>query len=107
MIGNRFGAGAKGGPFHIYISAAIMDASFESARRLEQQLAQFLTNRIRKRDVANDAAPEKRVRIRLLGAVQKLVGQNDIARLVLCLKRTDGAHANNPGDAELLHAPDV
>src|ERR1035438_1909295 len=43
----------------------------------------------------------------LLGAVEELVGQHNITRPVFGLERADGADANHPGHAELLHPPDV
>src|SRR5262245_47961949 len=47
------------------------------------------------------------VRQGLLGAIHKLVWKDDITRLVHSLKRADGAHANDPRDAQLLHRVDV
>ena len=51
--------------------------------------------------------PKKVWSDRLLGAVEKLVDEHDVARLVFLLQRADGADADDPGDAELLHRPDV
>ena len=63
-----------------------MNARFESARILKKQLAQFLRNRLRKRDVPHNAATEKRVLEIALGAVEELVRQNDVAGPVFFLE---------------------
>ena len=62
---------------------------------------------MRERDVRHDAAAEKRVFRTALGAVEELVNQHDVARLVFFLQRADGADADDPGDAEFFHRPDV
>jgi hypothetical protein len=79
----------------------------QRAAGLEQQLPQFLADRIGKRDVPDDPAPEERVLGGFLGAVHELVGQDDVARLIARLERPDRADAENPGDVELLQGPDV
>ncbi len=107
VIANGFGAGAEGGAFHVHIRAAVVDAGLEGAGGLEQKLAQFLANRIGEGDVRDNAAAEKRVRGGLLGAVDELVDQHDVARPVFLLERANGADADDPVDAELFHRPDV
>ena len=62
---------------------------------------------MRERDMRHDAAPEKRVVGRLFGAVEKLVNDDDVARLVFFLQRADGADADDPLHAEFFHRPDV
>ena len=57
--------------------------------------------------MTDDAASEERVFEVALGAVEELVYEHDIARAVFFLERTDGADADDPGDAELLHGPEV
>ena len=81
--------------------------AFSAARGFQKDLPQFLANRVGKGDVPDDAASEKRVFKIALGAVEKLVGQNDVARPVFFLQRADGADADDPRDAELFHRPDV
>src|ERR1043166_1680855 len=84
-----------------------MNTCFESAGAFQQQQPQLLANRLRKSNMANDASSEESVREGLLGAVEKLIRQDDIARVILGLKRTDGADADDPGHPELLHCPDI
>src|SRR5436305_1651268 len=55
----------------------------------------------------DNAAPEIRVGKRLLRAVEKLVGQDNVARFIFCLERTHGADADEPRDAKLFHRPNV
>ena len=43
----------------------------------------------------------------MLGIVDELVDQNDVAWRVLRLKRADCAGADDPRDAQLFHRPDV
>ncbi len=58
-------------------------------------------------DVGDDPATEVGVGGGLLGAVEELVDEDDVARAVLFLERPDGADTEDPGDAELLERPDV
>jgi len=107
MIGERLGAGAKGGTFHVHISAAVVDAGLCGLGGLEQQLAQLLANGLGKGDVRDDAAAKKRVLEVALGAVKELVGQDDVARAILGLERADGANADDPMNIKGLHRPQV
>ena len=107
MVRQRFGARAERRAFHADISAAVVNRRLGLARGLQNNLPQFLANRIGERDVRHDAAPEKCVREGLLGAVNKLINQNNVARLVFFLQRADGADADDPRDAEFFHGPDV
>jgi hypothetical protein len=62
---------------------------------------------MRERDVRDNAAPEKCVIGRLLGAVEKLVNQNDVARFVFFLQRTDRADADDRLHTKFFHRPNV
>jgi len=42
-----------------------------------------------------------------LGAVEKLIGQDDVARRVFFLQRTDGTDADDPRNSQFFHRPDV
>jgi hypothetical protein len=58
-------------------------------------------------DVRHNATPEKSVFKTALGAVKKLVNEYDVAGFVFLLQRADRADADDPGDIELFHRPDV
>jgi hypothetical protein len=107
MVQERFGAGAERRAFHADISAAVVRLRPAKNGNLQQNLPQFLADRMREGDVRHDAASEKGVGERLFGAVHKLVNEHDVARLAFFLQRADGADADDPGDAELFHRPDV
>src|SRR5262249_46498086 len=92
---------------HVHVDAAAVRARFEAARGFEQQLPQLRANGFGKGDVGHDAPAEEGMRGRLLGAVDKLVRQHDVAGFVFRLQRTDGAGADDPGDAEFLQGPNV
>jgi hypothetical protein len=81
--------------------------SFAITRRFQKNPAQFPANRMRERDVRHDAASKKRVFKTVLGAVEKLVNEHNVARFIFLLQRTDRADADDPGNAELFHRPDV
>ncbi len=106
-VGERLRARAEGRAFHVHVSPAVVDARLERPGGLQQEPPQFLANRVGERDVPDDAAAEEGVGGGLLGAVQELVGQHDVTGPVFRLERADGADADHPGHAELLHPPDV
>src|SRR5947199_1981116 len=84
-----------------------MHARAECSAALKRQLPQFLANRIGKRDVGHNTASEESVFERLLRAVDELVRQHDVARLVTRLQRADCADTDDPCDTEFFHRPDV
>ena len=49
----------------------------------------------------------KNVETRPLGAVEELIGNDELERAVLLLERADGAERDDPLDAELLEALDI
>src|SRR5262249_40947116 len=89
------------------IGAAVMNAGFQGAARLDEDPSQLFANRIRKCDMSDNPTTEKGVSGRLFRAINKLVREDDIARFILSLQRTDGTHADDPRDAQLLHGPNV
>ena len=107
VIGNGLSASAERRAFHVHVSAAIMNSRFQGTRAFQQNESQLFTNRIGKRNMPDDAAPKKCVGERLLRAVEKLVRQDNIARFVFGLKGTHGTDADDPGDAEFFHRPDI
>ena len=107
VIGQRFGAGAEGGALHVHVGAAVVHPSLLGLGRLEQQLAQLVANGVGEGDVGHDAPAEEGMLRRALGAVDELVHQHDVAGLELGLQRADGADADDPLHAELLHRPEV
>jgi hypothetical protein len=82
VIGERFGAGAERRAFHVHVSAAVMGRRTAGACGFQQNFAQLLADRVGERDVRHDAAPEKCVLKIALGAVEELVNDHDVARLV-------------------------
>ena len=64
------------------------------------------TNRIAKSDVRHDAVAEKGIDP-MAGAVEELVGDDEVERLVLFLQRTDRRDRNDALHAELLETVDV
>src|SRR5204863_8033818 len=97
----------EGRAFHVYVGAAVVDGCFEVSCGFQQKPPQFLADRIGKGNMANDAASKKCVLKRLFGAVQELVWQDNMARLVFRLQRADGADADDPSHSELLHRPNI
>ena len=70
-------------------------------------MAEFLGDGVGKGDVANDAAAKEGMLEIALGAVEELVGQNDIAGAIFFLEGANGADADDPGDAEFFHGPKI
>lgn len=78
-----------------------------TARATHERLPQFLAHGMGKRDVGHDAPAKECVLGGFLGAVNKLIHKHDVALAIAILKRADGADADDPRHAELLHRPDV
>src|ERR1041385_4475403 len=77
------------------------------AGRFQEKQAQLFTDGFGKGDVRHDAAPKESVIQALLGAIDKLIDEHNVARTIPGLQRTDGAHTDDPVDAELFHGPDI
>ena len=69
--------------------------------------AKFLTDGIGKCHVADNTVSEKSVIRRLLGSIEKLINQHNVARLVFLLQGTDGADADDPLHSQFLHRPNI
>ena len=72
-----------------------------------ENVVQFRTDGVTKGDMSNDALTEKGIGGAALGTVKELVGQDDVARGVVRLERTNCTDADDPPNAELLEAVDV
>ena len=57
--------------------------------------------------MADNAAAKECVLSRLLGAIEELVDQHNVARFVFFLQRTNRAHADDPLHAEFFHGPNI
>ena len=107
VIRQRFGAGTECRSFHIHIRATIVNGRARTFRTAQDDFPQLLTNGVGEGDVADNAAPKKGVLEIALGPVEELVRQHDIARFVFFLQGADGADADDPGDAEFFHGPEI
>ncbi len=106
-VGEGFGACAERGAFHAHVGAAVVGAEPEPAGGGEEEFSQILGDRVGEGDVGDDAAAEEGVGGGLLGAVDELVDEDDVAGAVLALERSDGADAEDPGHAEFFEGPEV
>ena len=66
----------------------------------------FSTDRIGKTDVGHQSVAEKRVDA-VAGAIEELVGNDEIQRLMLFFQRSDGGNRNDAFDSQLLEAVNV
>ena len=103
----RFGPGRELGAFHAHVGAALVDGGPTLAPRLDGEPPQIVTERIRHRDVADDAVTEEGGRPDPLGAVEQLVGHDHLARLDVFLHDADGTHGQHVRHFELLEGVDV
>jgi hypothetical protein len=77
------------------------------ASGLQENLPKFPANGMRERDMRHNTAPKEGVIGRLFGAVEKLVNDDNVARLIFLLQRPNGANADDPLNTELFHGPDI
>ena len=107
-INLRFRFGRESRTFHANVRAAAMRFDADRfARRLEN-VAKFITNRMCKRDVADDAfAEECRFRGAGVCSVKKLIRNQKIGWCVLQLQRTDSRHGQDIFDTEQFHRINV
>jgi hypothetical protein len=91
MIGDGFSLRAERWPFHVDVSAAVVNAGFCGAGAAHERLPQFLTNGMGKRYMRHDAPAKECVLGGFLGAVHKLVHEHDVAR---ASRRTGSWHAS-------------
>ena len=107
MVGDRLRSCAESGAFHVDVGAAVMDTRTGVAACGEENLPEFFADRVRKRNVRDNPASEKGVLSRFLGAIDELVDQDNVARSILCLERTNGADADDPCDVEFFETPNI
>src|SRR5262249_55541251 len=69
-------------------------------------LSQRSADRVREGDVRDEPVPEERTDT-APGAIEELVGNDELLRHVLLLQRPDGARGENELRAEQLHPEDV
>ena len=102
----RFGLGRKLRTFHAEVGSATLanNAGF-LAGRLDDP-GEFSADGIGKGDMRYHAATEKSVDP-MAGAVEELIGDNEIQRLMLFFQRSDRGNGNDALDAELLEAMNV
>ncbi len=77
------------------------------ARGLRENVAQVGRNRFREAHVRGDATSEKSVVGPLAGAIEKLRGQEHIARRVFFLQTAYRRHADNPPDIQRTERIDI
>src|SRR6267378_8146908 len=101
-----FGERGKLRALHADIGAAAMDSYFGAVAGLAEQSSQLRANGFRETDVRGHAIPEKSGHA-VPGAIVELVGNQEIERFQILLKRTDGADRDDSLDAELFHSVNV
>src|SRR5215510_14535917 len=102
MVRQGLSPRTEGGAFHIDIGATVMHSRSGSTGALEQQFPQFLANRLGKGNVGDDSAPKEGMSEGLFGSIQELIRQDNVARPVLRLQRSNGADTDDPGHIKLL-----
>jgi len=55
----------------------------------------------------HNAVAEKRVRPRLIGAVEKLIDDHQITRMQIAFQRSHGGHRDDPFDLQHFHPIDI
>lgn len=74
---------------------------------LSHHLSDLLVKRIRKADVGHDALLKECKWPNALGAIDDLVGHDEISRFYLLAQRTDGAESDNAAHADRAQRGDV
>src|SRR5712671_1838877 len=101
-----FGERGKLRALHADIGAAAMDSYFGAVAGLAEQPGELCTHGFRETNVRGHAVAEKS-RHAVAGAIVELVGNQEIERFQILLKRTDGADRDDSLDAELFHGVNV
>lgn len=94
-------------PVHADVSAAIVDTAALGDAGIVQQTAQLVRKRVAKGDVSDDATAEERVLVASAGAVEKLVRQHDVTRVVFLLQTTDSGHGDDPAHVQAAQCPEI
>src|SRR5260221_14385660 len=83
-----------------------MHGRADGFRRVRGNLGEVAAERMRKRDVRDDPSAEKRADA-ALRAIEELIRNEDVERLVFVLQAADGARRQDSLDAKHLEAVDV
>ena len=105
-IGVALGLGGELRTFHADVGAAALGDDSGGCAGLGDDGGEFRADGVAKGDVGDDAFAEEGGDA-LLGAVVKLVGNDEVGGLVLFLERADGRNGENALDAKLLEAVNV
>ncbi len=103
----RFRPRGEGWPIHADVGAAVVDAEAQGLAFLMQKRAQARGNRIAEGHMGHDAAPEEGVMLTAARAIEKLVRQQHITRMVLLLQAAHGCHGNDPAHVQAAQRPDI
>src|SRR5947207_5929867 len=102
----RLGLGGKLRAFHAEIGPAALADDFGLLTCLANNIRELRTDGISKCNVRNYPVAKKCIHA-MACAVHKLVGNQELQRLVLFLQRTDGRHGKNSLNAKLLETVDI
>ena len=106
-VGFAFCAGGEGWAVHVDVGAAVVDAAvLFGADRVEER-AEICADGVSEADVCNDAVAEERVVFAAAGAVEELVGEDDVAGLIGVAETSDGGDADDPADVEGAEGPEI
>ena len=101
-----FGLGRKLRPFHAQISSTALASNRRCLAGSFDHLSELRTDRIGKSNVSHDAFTEKRIHA-MTRAIEELIGNYEVERLVFFLQRTDRGHGDDPFHTELLEAINI
>ena len=103
----RLGFGGKLRAFHANISAAALAVRRPAfLQAAANACGQLCADRIAESDVRHDAIAEKSVDP-MAGAIEELIGNHKIERLVFFLQRSDGGNRDDALNAELFEAVNI
>ena len=106
-VGFAFGAGGESGAVHADVGAARVDGGTGGGGFLSEERAEMGGDGIAEGDVGDDAAAEEGVLVATAGAVEELVGEEDVFGGVFLLEAADGGDGDDPADVEVAHGPEV
>ena len=101
-----FGLGRKGRALHAKVGAAVLGGDADRVAGAGHHFGELGTDRIGEADVGYQAFSEERGDA-AAGAIEELVGDDEIQRPVLLLERAHGAERNDALHAQQLHAVNV
>jgi len=103
----RLRAGGEGRPIHANVGAAVVHAEAQRGAFLVQKRAKARRDRIAEGHMGHDATAEEGVMLAAAGAVEKLVRQHDVTRVILLLQAAHGRHGDDPAHVQAAQRPDV